>query len=56
MEIPVPIRDLIMKLRKDGKSLRVIHEIVTKSHTIVQYIINKYKKTNFVENCKRSVV
>ena len=54
MEIPVRIRELIIKLRKDGKSLRVIAEIVTKSHSTVQYIINKYQKTNSVENRKRT--
>ena len=54
MEIPVRIRELIIKLRKDGKSLRVIAEIVTKSHSTVQYIINKYQKTNSVENRKHT--
>ncbi|KAK9302684.1 hypothetical protein QLX08_005408 [Tetragonisca angustula] len=54
MEIPVPIRELIIKLRKYGKSLRVIAEMVRKSHSIVQYIINKYQKTNSVENRKRT--
>lgn len=54
MEIPVPIRELIIKLRKDGKSLRVIAGIVNKSRSTVQYIINKYQQTNSLENRKRT--
>ena len=47
MEIPVLIRELIIKLRKDEKSFRAIAEIVTKSHSTVQYVINKYQKNKF---------
>ena len=54
MEIPVLIRELIIKLRKHGKSLKAIAEIVTKSHSTVQYIINNYQKTNSVENRKHT--
>ena len=55
MEIQVPVRELIILLRKDGKNyfLRTIDDIVTKSHSAVQYIINKYQKTK-VENRKRT--
>ena len=54
MEIRVSIRELIILLRKDGKLLRTIAEVVTKSHSAVQYIINKYQTTNSVENRKRT--
>lgn len=54
MEIPILIRELIVKLREEGKSLREIAGIVKKSHSTIQYIINRYKETKSFEDRKRS--
>jgi len=54
MEIPIDIRKLVVQLREDGNSLRNIAQIIKKSHSSVQYIINRYNETGSFEDRKRT--
>lgn len=54
MEIPIAIRKLVVKLREDGNSLRNIAQTINKSHSTVQYIINRYNETDSFEDRKRT--
>ena len=53
-ETTVEIRELVIKLKKDGKSLSKIGEIIGKSKSTVQTILKNCKKTNTVTNKPRS--
>lgn len=46
----ISLRNLIIKLHFEGKSLREIGKIVEKTHTTIQSIINKQKTHGTVEN------
>jgi transposase len=54
MEIPIAIRKLVVQLREDGNSFRNIAQIIKKSHSTVQYIINRYNETGSFEDRKRT--
>lgn len=56
MEVPIPIREIIIKSRKEGHSLRKIANTVKKSHSTVQCIINRCNETKSFEDWKRSVL
>ncbi|KAL4091775.1 hypothetical protein QTP88_026414 [Uroleucon formosanum] len=54
MEIPIDFRKLVVQLREDGNSFRNIAQIIKKSHSSVQYIINRYNETGSLEDRKRT--
>lgn len=53
-ETSVEERNIIIRLYQQGNSLREIGSTVSRSHSTIQYIINKYKKTGSVANQHRS--
>ena len=54
MEVPRAIRELVIKLRKDGLSMKRISEMTKKSKSTVQYIIERYRKLHSLEDRDRS--
>lgn len=54
MEIPLPIRELMVQLRAEGQSIRKIAETVKKPPSSVQYVLSKYRQTKSVDNRCRS--
>lgn len=53
-ETSLDLREVIVKLNSEGKSLRDISKIVKRSHCTVYKIINKYKQTGSVQNKPRN--
>jgi transposase len=54
MEIPIDIRKLVVQLREDSNSFRIIAQIIKKSHSTVQYIISRYNEIVSFEDRKRT--
>ncbi|XP_076659906.1 uncharacterized protein LOC143363470 [Halictus rubicundus] len=54
MEVPLATRDLIIKLREDSLSIRKIGQIVKRTHSSVQYILEKYAKTKSIQSLQRT--
>lgn len=52
-ETDVSTRKLILKLICEGKSLRQTGQIVDRSHSTIQKIINNYKNTGTLQNKPR---
>uniref|UniRef100_A0A034WTK7 Transposable element Tcb2 transposase n=1 Tax=Bactrocera dorsalis TaxID=27457 RepID=A0A034WTK7_BACDO len=53
-EISLETRKIIIDLKKKGKSLREIAQIVGRHHTTIKKIIDKFENFKLVENFKRS--
>jgi transposase len=49
MEIPIDIRKLAVQLKEDGNKFRNIAQILKKSYSTVQYIIDRYNETDSFE-------
>ena len=47
------MRELIIQLRQKGKLLRAISKLVNKSHSMVQYIVNRHRELQTCENRPR---
>lgn len=54
MEIRIPIRDLIVKLRKEGQSIRNIAQNVKRAPSSVQYVLETYNSTRSIVSRHRS--
>ena len=44
-EISLAVREIIINYYKEGKTLHFIGEIVGRSHSTIQWIVNLYKDT-----------
>lgn len=54
MEISWEIRQLVMKQRNEGESLRELGEIINCNQSIAQKITNNYKEVGFLKSKIRS--
>lgn len=45
------VRELVLKLRNEGKTFREIGSIINRSHNTVKKIVDKYEKFGRIENC-----
>lgn len=52
--MPTEMRELVIKLRQEKKSLREIAQIIGRTHSTVQKIIKKYNTTGNIENTPRT--
>lgn len=50
----IDTRELVIKLRNEGKTMREIGAVIGRSHNTVKKIIDKYQKLNKLENCPKS--
>ncbi|KAK2578330.1 hypothetical protein KPH14_012631 [Odynerus spinipes] len=52
--LPLAIREFIVKLRKEGATLRKIAQMTNKSHSSVEYVVDRYNKTGLLQNRQRT--
>ncbi|KAF2899575.1 hypothetical protein ILUMI_06595 [Ignelater luminosus] len=53
-EVPISVKELIIKKHKDGMSLRAIGSLVGRTYSTIQTVISNYNKTGSVKSKQRS--